>query len=338
MPNLKPKDFIFDMPRGMQAVKAHQEFMRRNEHMALAFPIPELQYYFHPVFPGEQCVIQAESHNFKTGFMDFWASYAAQSLPQNGKSVIIKINTEDAIESLVLGELARHNAGDLDGLSEGRIDDPEQYIRAEVEAGSLPIVHIGESLGMDDSNAAQLYLSNIIRLIDFTRKEYFAEPVQIAAIFVDYIQALPFDPEVKRANVEQTRRLQVMSDEDRLRRAAKYFSCPVIVAAQSRELPLKENKLKMPSFYDVQETTYVPQHTDRLYAIAMPKMSGRVGDLMEYGGQTFTVKENQIWIKAEKQKRYKNVGASFPLVINDNSTVSLDTDIWTRIQRMERRA
>lgn len=339
MPNAleSPRSFIFDMPAGMAAVKTHQEFMRQNEHMALKFPIPELQYYFHPVFPGEQATIQAESHNFKTGFIDFWASYAARTLPSDRRSVIIKVNTEDAIENLVLSELARHDAGSLDELSEGKISDPEKYISAEVEAGALPVIHIGESLGMDDSNAAQLYLSNIIRLIDFTRKEYFAEPVQIAAIFVDYIQALPFDPEVKRAGVEQTRRLQVMSDEDRLRRAAKYFSCPVIVAAQSRELGHQENKLVMPSFYDVQETTYVSQHTDRLYSIAMPKMHGRIGNLMEYGSLNFSIADNQLWIKALKQKRYKNVGASFPLIVNENSTVMLDKKMWEQITRMEAR-
>jgi len=332
---LTHEKFIFDMPAGMQAVKTHQAFMAANSHMALKFPVPELQYYFHPVFPGEQATIQAESHNFKTGFMDFWASYAARTLPA-GKSIVIKINTEDAIESLVLGELARHDAGNLDDLSEGIIKDADRYLQAETEAGALPIVHIGESLGMDDSNAAQLYLSNVIRLIDYARKEYFAEEMQIAAIFVDYIQALPFDPEVKRASIEQTRRIQVMQDEDRLRRAAKYFKCPVIVAAQSRELPRKENKLNMPGFYDVQETTYVPQHTDRLYSIALPKMSGRVGELMEYGGVGFTVSENQMWIKCHKQKRYKNTGASFPLVISDAGNVGLDQLLWGQIMRKTR--
>lgn len=332
-----PKKYIYDMPSGMQAVEEHQDFMRRNEHMALKFPVPELQYYFHPVFPGEQATIVAESHNFKTGFIDFWASYAARTLPEDGKSIVIKINTEDAIESLVLGELSRHGAGELDKLSEGTIENQERYIQAKADAGSLPIVHIGESLGMDDSNAAQLYLSNVIRLIDFARKSYFAQEMQVAAIFIDYIQALPFDPEVKRAQVEQTRRLQVMQDEDRIRRAAKYFSCPVVVAAQSRELDKKDNKLRMPSFYDVQETTYVSQHTDRMYAIAMPKMSGRMGDLMEYGNLTTTVTENGLWIKALKQKRYKNVGASFPLIVTEAGNVELDQKTWAQICRMEKR-
>jgi hypothetical protein len=340
MPNTKidnPGSFIFDMPKGIQAVEDHQEFMRQNAHMALKFPIPELQYYFHPVFPGEQATIQAESHNFKSGFIDFWASHAARTLPQDRRSVIIKINTEDAIESLVLSELAKHGAGPLDEISEGRISDLERYVSAKVEAGSLPIVHIGESLGMDDSNASQLYLSNIARLIDHTRQNYFAEPVEIAAIFLDYIQALPFDPEIRKTNSETNRRTQVMRDEDRVRRMAKYFKCPVISAAQSRELKHGDKTLSMPSFWDVQETTYVSQHTDRLYAIALPKMSGRVGEFIDYGNAQIMVAENQLWIKCEKQKRYPNVGASFPLLIEPDGNLKLDEKLFSQITRLERK-
>jgi hypothetical protein len=314
--------------------------MSENGHMALEFPIKELRYYFHPVYPGEQVTIVAESHNYKSGFIDFWAATAAKELARmdDRRAIIVKINTEDAIETLITNELARNGAGNLDKLSEGKIENAEEYLRAEVIAGSLPIVHIGESLGMDDSNAAQLYLSNIIRLIDYARKSYFAEEVQIAAIFIDYIQALPFDPEVRRnGNMEISRRLQVMQDEDRIRRGAKYFKCPVIVAAQSRELPEKKTALKMPDFYDCQETTYVPQHTDRMYALAMPKRSVNVGSLMEIGGITFNVTESQLWIKCHKQKRYKNAGGSFPLLIAENGDVSLDAGLLQKIQKLEGR-
>lgn len=325
--------FVFDMPAGMQSVESHQDFMRENAHMALKFPIPELRYYFHPVFPGEQATIFAESHNFKSGFIDFWMSYAARTLPAE-KAIIIKINTEDSIESMILSELARNGAGNIDDMTEGIIKDADRYIQVKTEAGKLPIVHIGESLEMDDASAAQLYLSNIIRLIDFARKEYFAEEMQVAAIGLDYIQALAFDPEFAGSkDIEKTRRAQVIQDETRIRRAAKYFKCPVIMAAQARELDRRENKLNMPGYYQVQESTFISQRTDRLYSLAMPKMSGRVGDLMEYGGLTFTVAENQLWIKSHKQKRYKNTGGSFPLLIDEYGNVELDAALWERITR-----
>jgi hypothetical protein len=335
-----PKAFIFDMPTGIDATRNHQQFMRENEHMALAFPIPELQYYFHPVYPGEQATIFAESHNYKTGFMDFWASHAAQRMAETqAKAVIIKINTEDAIETLVTSEIARHGGGKLDDLSSGIIKDENEYIHAEVVAGSLPIVHIGESLGMDDSNAGMLYLSNIIRLIDFVRKSYFAEPVQIAAIFLDYIQSLPLDPEFRpNAHMEQTRRLQVIQDETRIRRAAKYFSCPVIMAAQSRELDKTKMSLRMPGYYDIQESTFVSQRSDRLYALALPKMSSNPGTILDIGPVSFKVNEEQLWIKCHKQKHYKNVGAAFPLLIKDNGDVTVDPEIFGKIQRMEQKS
>ena len=334
-----PKAFIFDMPTGIAATRDHQAFMRDNEHMALAFPIPGLQYYFHPVYPGEQATIFAESHNYKTGFMDFWASFAAQKMAEKqAKAVIVKINTEDAIETSITGELTRHGGGLLDDLSSGKILDEQEYIHAEVTAGALPIVHIGESLGMDDSNAGLLYLSNIIRLIDYIRKSYFAEPVQIAAIFLDYIQALPFDPEFRNgAHMEGTRRLQVIQDETRIRRAAKYFSCPVIMAAQSRELADKKDGMRMPGFYDIQESTFVSQRSDRLYSLALPKMSAHPGQVIDVGPISFKVNDEQLWIKCHKQKHYKNVGAAFPLLIKENGDVTVDKEIFGKIQTMEKR-
>jgi hypothetical protein len=108
------------------------------------------------------------------------------------------------------------------------------------------------------------------------------------------------------------------------------------MAAQARELERRENKLTMPGFYQVQESTFISQRTDRLYSLAMPKMSGRVGDLMEYGGLSFTVEENQLWIKCHKQKRYKNTGGSFPLKVDEFGNVSLDTALWDKITRARR--
>ena len=128
-----------------------------------------------------------------------------------------------------------------------------------------------------------------------------------------------------------------MRDEDRIRRMAKYFTCPVIVAAQARELKHGDKQLAMPTFYDVQETTYVSQHTDRLYAIALPKMSGRIGEFIDYGNAQIMVGENQLWIKCEKQKRYKDVGSSFPLLIQDNGNVILDSKLFDQIKRLERK-
>ena len=336
-----PKSYIFDMPAGMDLVRQHQRFMQDNEHLALKFPIEGLRWYFHPSYPGKQTTVQAQSHNGKSAFLDFWASTAAKELYAEGRrAAIVKVNTEDAVEMLVSAELARGGAGMLDDLQAGVIKEPEKYLHVEIAIGSLPIIHIGESMGMDDSNAAGLYMSNIARLIEFARKEYFAEEMPIAAIFVDYIQALPFDPELKR-NVEDTRRIQVISDEDRIRRAAKYFYCPIIVAAQSKQdkdLSSCSGFLKLPGFWDIQEASYVAQHTDFMYSTWFPKSHYPIGSVQSHKSVNWTlkIKNEQIWIHCLKHKGYKNVGAHFPLLMDDYGNMRLDQETMEYVQRMER--
>jgi hypothetical protein len=335
---INPQAFVFDMPKGMAAVRDNQTFMAENAHLALQFPIPELRWYFHPSYPGKQTTIQAQSHHGKTNFIDYWAHQAAQELAESGrKGIIIKINTEDSVEMQISAELAKGGAGTVDDLQTGIIRNPEQYIKVETAVGSLPIVFIGESMGMDDGNAAELYMSNIARLIDFSRKEYFAEEMPIAGIFLDYIHAMPYDPEIKaRTNIEATRRTQIMEDENRIRRAAKYFSCPVIVNAQSKQdeaLSTNGQMMKIPGFWDIQETSYISQHTDFLYSLWFPKMHYPVGSTQSHRDLPWSlkVKDNQMWVKVVKHKGYKNVGQSFPILLDEYGNMQLDKDTYNYI-------
>ena len=254
--------------------------------------------------------------------------------------MIVKVNTEDAIEMLVTAELAKGGAGNLDDLQVGIIANPDKYLEVETAIGSLPIIHIGESLGMDDNVAAELHLSNIARLIEFTRKEYFAEEMPIVAIFVDYIQALPLDPEIK-TTIENTRRIQVISDENRLRRAAKYFYCPVIVAAQSKQdadMSTSKQFLRLPAFWDIQEASYVAQHTDFMYSLWFPKMHYPLDSTQNDRNYRWSlkVKDNQMWIKSLKHKGYKNTGSSFPLLLDEFGNMKLDQETLDYIQKIEK--
>lgn len=340
MSNLNKQAYVYDMPKGMDAVRQHQKFMTDNKHLALQFPIEALRFYFHPSYPGKQTTIQAQSHNGKSIFMDFWAHQAAKELYDSGRrGVIVKVNTEDAIEMLVMGELARGGAGKLDDIQVGIIENPEKYLEVETQVGALPIIHIGESLGMDDNVAAELYLSNVARLIEFTRKEYFAEEMPVVAIFIDYIQALPLDPEIK-TTIENTRRIQVITDENRLRRAAKYFYCPVIVAAQSKQdadMSTSRQFMRLPGFWDIQEASYVAQHTDFMYSLWFPKTHYPLRSVQNDKNYkwTLTVKDNQMWIRSLKHKGYKNIGASFPILLDEYGNMQLDKETLDYIQKTE---
>src|SRR5512139_1862188 len=151
---INPANFVFDSPASIERSRINREYMSQNQHLALQFPIPELRNYFHPTYPGRTTMIIAQSHNFKTEWMNFWAKVAAVELAEQMKSskrrgVIIKISTEDVIEGLVESEIASFDGGSMDDITIGNIKDPEAFIRAETIVGGLPIIHIGESLGMD---------------------------------------------------------------------------------------------------------------------------------------------------------------------------------------------
>lgn len=352
MSSISPNKFVFDSPAGIRRSRDEREYIKANAHLALQFPVPELRHYFHPTFPGRVTLVQAQSHNFKTEWMNFWAKTCAIELSakadedEKKRGVVIKISTEDAVEGLVEAEIAGMGGGKLDDISMGVIKNPNEFLRAEVVVGGLPIVHIGESLGMDDSNAALLYLSNIVKLIDYVRKDHFATETPIAAIFLDYLQTLPIDPENRiNNNMVETRRNQVMHDMDAVRRAAKYFNCPVVVNAQSKQdeqLSTFGKSIKLPGYWDVQESSYPSQRADFLYSLWMPKMHYPVGEWVgnsakkELAKWNFCVKPNSLWIQCLKHKKYTNVGASFPMLISENGNVSLDKDLYDNITKMER--
>ena len=349
---LNTDNFIFDSQTGVQRSRDERKYVEENKHLALQFPIKELRHYFHATFPGRWTLVHAQSHNFKTQWVDFWAKVSAvdlaEQMEQNKqkRGVVIKISTEDAIEGLVESQIASFGGGELDDIALGIIKNPQDFVRAETIVGGLPIVHIGESLGMDDSNAALLTLSNIARLIDYVRKDHFGEYTPIAAIFADYLQAFPFDTEVSGArNMTDSRTLQINRDTDTFRRMVKYFSCPGVMTAQSnpdKEMSTINDPIKLPGYWDTHWSKYPPQRADFMYTLWMPKSHYKLGEWVDGERTTkdkpsrwnFEVKNDALWIGSRKHKKFKNVGASFPLKVDTYGNVSLNSPEYERIQKL----
>jgi hypothetical protein len=348
---INPSNFVFDSPASIERSRINREYMKENQHLALQFPIPELRSYFHPTFPGRTTMIIAQSHNFKTEWMNFWAKTAAVELAEQTKSgkrrgIVIKVSTEDVIEGLVESEIASFDGGMMDDITLGNIKNPDAFVQAETIVGGLPVVHIGESLGMDDDSANSLCLSNVKRLVNYVKYDHFGEETPIAAIFADYLQAFPFDPENAIAkNYTDSRTLQINRDTDTLRRMAKEFKCPVVVNAQGspdRELSSITSPIKLPGYWDVHWSKYPSQRFDFMYSLWLPKQHYKIGEWVdenpkkEYSKWNFQVKNNSLWIKSLKHKKFSNVGASFPLLIAENGNVSYDKDLHDRIKTMEK--
>jgi len=301
-----PKTAVYTPPEvsqyALDAIKEIQEKRTRG----IALPIAEIRDYFAPVLPGQVTVIQAQTSQYKSGFIHFWEKHAAQQLMDNGRGdeAIIHVSVEECVEEqgfMMLGRMTGETAGDL---ARGNYQDWSKLEQAAAKIGTIPIYRIGDSLARAE-DMPNLYLTNMYRSIkSLVSGEVTGEPIKPALITFDYLQAFPIDPEVKKESIREQRNLQVREDFYRLRQLAGYFKCPVIVAVQAKqELEQKDKSgSRLPGMYDAQDSSAIAQRADRIISLWMPKATNALGSDININGMILTVEENMIFVKVNKQR------------------------------------
>lgn len=287
---------------------AHLQAIQSNKHRSMPLPIPGIGMgeYFADLLPGNTCGVLAQTHNGKTFFMEMWEKALANHLASQGRDdeIIIRVDVENAIEELGMMEVSRRSNHSVADLSRGNVRNWPAVIHAAGEIGKVPIYRIAEPLG--DEDAPELYLSNVYRAIKYIKDgSLTGNELRVACIFVDYLQALPYDPEVKQhKNLDDQRRLQVRRDMYRLKKMAKHFACPVVFGIQAKQAlnnPIGPNML-IPGVYDGEESSSIAQRTDRLISLWMPKQTHLIGQQLMYAGKEYEVTENIMWVKVLKQR------------------------------------
>lgn len=281
--------------------------MEANRHRAMPLAVDKIGTYFDPLQPGELCGVLAQTSNYKTGFMTMWERQLALHLRKQGREdeVIFHIDTENSVETLGVHEAARLSSHTVADLARGNVRDWAEIIVAADKIADIEIYRVASSLGRDD--VPDLYLSNIYRAIQYAVSgELYGRELRPACIFVDYLQALPLDPEVKRStkDLDKQRRLQVREDVYRLRRMANHFACPVVIGVQAKQRLDWHGgpNMMIPGIYDGEETSAIAQRIDRYISMWMPKMTHTVGDNLHHGKVNFEVEENLLWVKVLKQR------------------------------------
>ena len=297
----------------------HIKEVEANKHRAMPLDIGKIGDYLAPLMPGELCAIQAQTSNYKSGFINMWEHSLAHHLKMQGRAdeVIIHVDTESTIEGLAVQEIARGSDHTIADLSRGNVRDWSKVIKAAGQIATVNIYRIGAALGRDDM--PDLYLSNIYRAIRYmTDGELIDQKLIPACIFVDYLQALPIDPEVKTANKKDQRRLQVRDDVYRLRRMANYFKCPVVVGVQAKQNLSGHTgpNMRIPGTYDGEETSAIAQRFDRVISMWMPKTTHTVGEALTHRSISFDIDEDMIWIKVCKQRGGLPAGKAWPCRID----------------------
>jgi hypothetical protein len=199
------------------------------------------------------------------------------------------------------------------------VQDWSKLEQAAVRVGQIPIYRIGESIARAE-DMPKLYLSNMIRsLVDLVDGKVSGEKIKPAAIFFDYLQAFPIDPEIQaNGDVNTQRRLQVRSDLYRLRQAAAYFDCPVVVAIQAKQFldGAAGKDWQVPGIYDGEESSSIAQRSDRIIQLWMPKQTHPIGYEINHKAVSFTVTENIIVLKVGKQRGGLPSGRSWMLQVD----------------------
>ena len=277
-----------------------------NKTRGLRLNISGIRDYFAPAMPGQLVAIVAQTSHYKSGFMHFWERQAAKQLIDEGRDneSIIHISVEECIEEQIFLMLAHYSGENAGKLAHGDVQDWSKRKAAALMVEQIPIYRVGDSLARPE-NIQELYLSNIIMAVEaLVNGEVTGNKITPAAIFVDYLQALPIDPKTMTAKIENKRRLQVREDIYALRQASRLFNCPVVVGVQAKQRleGAASASIQLPGIYDGEESSSIAQRSDRIIQLWMPKQTMAIGTSFDIGSKSLTVEENMLFVKVGKQR------------------------------------
>jgi hypothetical protein len=283
--------------------------------------------YFAPLLPWEICAIQAQTHNGKTMFTDWWERMTVKHLEENNQTGdIVHVSFEESIEAMAFTEFGRLLDVLPARLARGEYKDIAKLKIAMAKVGSSRIWRIGESAERPDAELidrpnekpAELTLSNVYRALYAMKSGAITTDVKIRLVTIDYLQAIPIDPEVKKVAVDAQRRLQVRQDVYRLRKMTVKLETPILVPVQAKQkLEGVNPPYLIPGMYDGEETASIAQRFDRIISLWMPKTTHAVGTKITLNGETlFTVEDNMVFMKINKQRGGLPSGKTFQLKVD----------------------
>jgi len=258
--------------------------------------------YFARMMPWEITAVVGQTHNGKTLFTDWWEHAVCEQLNQEDRKdeVVVHVSLEESLEAMSFQQYSRHSGVPVSDIASGNVD--LALLRATWnKIKDINIFRVADSVHTP-YEAPPLTLSNIYRTLrELKVGNVTGNPVTIASIFVDYLQALPLDEEVKNSGERNKRRLQVRQDVFRLREMTVHLGAPIIVNVQAKQdLSNARAPYFIPDISDGSETSAIGERFDRVLGIWMPKVKHyHVGDVVDKLG---SVAEEDFYIRVNKQR------------------------------------
>lgn len=274
--------------------------------------------YFAPLLPWEICAVQAQTHNGKTMFTDFWEHDAARYLSETKQDGdIVHVSLEESIEAMAFTEYGRLLDVLPSSLARGELKDLKDLQVAMKQIDNSRVWRIAESADRAEDET-QLTASNIYRALKAMQDGAIATKTKIRLVTFDYLQAFPIDPEARKNAPEAARRLQVRDDVYRLRKMTIHLKAPFLVCVQAKQkLDGANAPYEIPGIYDGEETSSIAQRFDRIISLWMPKTSKPVGTaIYRDGAPLFTVEEDMVFAKVNKQRGGLPSGKVFELKVD----------------------
>ena len=305
-----------------QAMAGYNAVKRAVEYKDVGVPLrvagSDISDYFAPLMPWEICAVQAQTHNGKTMFTDWWERDAATFLTENNQpGDIVHVSLEESIEAMAFTDYGRLLDVLPAKLARGEYQDMAKLQVAMKQIDGCRVWRIAESAERAEEET-DLTLSNIYRALNAMQKGDIAGATKIRLVTLDYLQALPIDPEAKKAAPDAARRLQVRDDVYKLRKMTVALQTPILVNVQAKQKLEGANlPYEIPGMYDGEETAAIAQRFDRIVSLWMPKTSKPVGTSVFYNdAKVFDVEENMVFAKVNKQRGGLPSGMTFELRVD----------------------
>ena len=294
----------------MQEVRSCIEWANRGEGLGM----PTVDKVLKPLRPGNLCVIQAYTSNFKTGFMMNWARRLGEQIVKNGQEsdCVVYVSWEDTVEDIGIFDLANDTGIDAADIQEGRLTDEavKKLESAAFRRAAKPVWLVGNSLA-NRKQQSRLTMSQVETFLEWIEEQMGFRPL---AIFLDYLNKI--QPETNRGWGDN-RRTDMMELTYRASEMSFKRGCPVITGAQSNRVS-NERAWKLPQKWDCMESSAIEQYAQVVLSLWLPGLTEPHGQWLvgPDGRETdIEVSPNLLIMGVNKQKRGP-AGGWWPLYVD----------------------
>jgi len=265
--------------------------------------------YFLPMRPGELITVIGRPSNYKSGLMQHIARHEAMKLAAEGRSdkeYVAYMTWEQAVEEMVLYELASFTSQSAADLLQGKINDEVSLKRAANARAVLPLWLFGHSLERR-RRRPRMTMIDAEDSIKAVEDGWGQKP---SLIVVDYLQRIAHH----RPNADP--RQNFIENIDRCKDLALAMGCPVIMGCQAKR-EVDNRNVKIPQMGDGAESSNVEHSSDGILTVFMPKTAYPEGDILPDGYGVdggLAISSNILLVSVAKRKLGK-AGRIFPLYV-----------------------